>query len=236
MLQILIVGAIIGLSYSSFYQSFGLSLISYFFLLVFTFAYHLSQDSPTSNFFLRVILIFIISTGLSILFNYTSNNLQFLTFIAQVLNISGFFLILLVLIKEVNLQLVFIRYTLLTIGIFFINALLIYKIVDLINQYQLGSSHMVYSFIFTIVKTLLLSLGLIGYFMSTRKTKRIVFLGLSFAVFLAGDLIDTINYLFFMGNLVSAWVLVESLSLAAGIFFFYKFCVSPNDEIIMENN
>ncbi len=236
MLQILIVCAIIGLGYSSFYQSFGLSLISYFFLLVFSFAYHLSQDSPTSKFFLRVILIFIISTGISIFFNYNSNNIQLLTFIAQLLNILAFSLILLEIIKEVNLQLVFNRYTLLTIGIIFINGLLIYKIVALINEYQLGSSHMVYSFIFTIVKTLLLSLGLIGYFMSTRKTKRIVFLGLSFAVFLAGDLIDTINYLFFMGNLVSVWVLVEGLSLVAGTFFFYKFCISPNDEIIMENN
>ncbi len=227
--QILILGIIISLGYLSFINDFKNSLVAFSTLLILG----LVIDLGKSEVFKRVISILLIATLARILFSYLDPKQVALVYIAQLLTTFGIFFIVQELFKEVELHLVFSIYGVLSLVVLLANALLIYEIVALINKFNLGLSHTAFDFIFTLVKTFILSFGLIGYFFSIWKSKKVTLLFVSIVALLIGDLFDTLNYLLFIDDLFSEGLFLQYMFSILGLFLFYKFCSYPNDEVLI---
>ena len=231
--QILIIGAVISLGYLSFISDFKESLVAFLALLILALVFHLAIDLVISIVYKRVMAVFIVATLAQVLFSYIGPEHEALIYGAQLLTTFGYFLIVQELFKEIEIRIAVNIYGFLSILVLLANALLIYKIVVLINKFNLGLSHTAFDFIFTLVKTFILSFGVIGYFFSIWKSKKLTLLFISIAAFLIGDLFDTLNYLLFIDDLFSEGLFLQYMFSALGLFLFYKFCNYQNDEIVV---
>ncbi len=221
------------MGYLSFNNNYKESLLAVLVFLILGLVYHLKFDSPTNSALVKVIMIFIIATLVSVVSSYLGINTVVFIYLAQLLTTLGFFLVVQEMFKEIEIRIDLNIYALLSVLIIVANIFIIYKIVELINKFELGLNHTAFDFIFTIVKTFILSLGVIGFFLSIWKSRKVTLLFAGIVLFLIGDLFDTINYLFFMDNLLSEGLFLNYMITVIGFYLFYKYCNYPNDETLI---
>lgn len=233
--SILILGSVISLGYFSFNNDFRQSHIAYLVLLILVLTYHFMIDTSVSKVFVGILVLFVIASIIRVALRYNGYKSVILVNAAEMFTTLGLFLMVQELFKEVEIRLAFNKYTLLSLLLLVVNIFIIYKIGALVNKFQLGLSHTAFDFIFTIVKILILSLGLTGYFMSIWKPKKVAILSGSLAMFLISDMSDTLNYLFFIDDLFLEGLFLQYMFLVLGLFLFYKFCTYPNDEVLIND-
>lgn len=217
----------------SFNNEFRESQYATLLFLILGLAFHIRYDSKVNKVLLAVVVAFIVATLSGLAFAYTKFTFVALFYLAQLLTTLGFFLIIQEMYKEVELRLALNVYTLLSILVILANILLIYKIVLLINKFELGLSHTAFDFIFSLIKAFVLSFGLIGYFLSKWKSKKVTLLFVAIALLLIGDLCDTLNYLFFIDDLWSEGLFLQDMFSVLGLYLFYRYCNYKNDEIVI---
>ncbi|RMA65936.1 hypothetical protein [Ulvibacter antarcticus] len=197
---------------------------------------HISTDKPRSKIFISVLLLFIASMLLNIINYYLIVNAIAVLYANEIFLIIGFVLMMREVIRECRKEFVIKNYSWPVAIILILDGIIIYKIMALIDEFHLSISHVLYGFIFTILKLLVLSIGLIYYFMSSYKTRKVSFLIGALALFFMSDIIETSNYLFFIKDpLVAGGVLNSGLSML-GVVLFYLYCTYPEQEDIMDNN
>lgn len=194
------------------------------FLLLFI-VYHLTSDYPKSKIFLWVMGLFTLSSILSALNFYASERFTVYIYIIGLFFISGIFLIVNEIFKETRVVSVEVKkYIWPILLVVLADMLMLHKILSFLQEFQLDVQHLISSFGFTILKMFLLSAGLISYFASNFKSKKVNYLNVSLLAFFLSDIIDIANYLYFTYNPLVEGLFLQNMFDIVGYVMFYNYC------------
>jgi hypothetical protein len=200
--------------------------------------FHLLFDKEKIHLFITVFSLFIISSFFQVYFYFNKvegveGAFQYL-YTVQLFWILGFILIFLKMIKDHPLQLRFTKWSFLIPVIIGLDIFLAIKIIDMIELFNLSSYHIIYTFLYTILKMVLMSIGLIFFMTSKQDSRKISFLTGAFVCFFLSDIIGSFHSLLFFNEGIGGFMMLELGFFCIALMFFYMYCTSPMLEDLLE--
>ena len=194
--------------------------------------YHILFDEIRSKLFIMVFSLFIISSAFGVYFSFNrvlkgeTGALIYLNTV-QLFWIMGFVLMFLKMLQEYPFKLKLNKWSFFIIFILVLDLFFAQKILDVVEAFGLSSMHILYSFAYTILKMVLLSVGLIYHIGNVNISTRISYITAAFLFFFLSDITEIWNSLFFFNNPMSGISLLESGLFCIALIFFYMYCVAP---------
>ena len=194
--------------------------------------YHLLFDKRKSYLFLGVFALFAISNLVSVYFSYMrlqgdAGQRAYVLFV-QLPWFLGLSLIFLRLLSDNVMQFDLKKKSLLILLVIAFDVFFAYQVMELISKYNLGVSHIFYSFTAIIVEMILLSVGLIFYLSSGSHYRKTSLLFGSFLCFYLCTIVSSLNSLMFYAEPVPALNILEVAFLFMAMMFFYMYCRTPD--------
>lgn len=235
--QVVLFATAAALVYFTYSAEYGRQIQVYFLLYALGLGYHLLFDAVKSRLFIWVFSFFLISSVFSLGFYYETARPRpnWYVLASNSFSFIGFLLIFLKLFKDYPPRWVFSKRSLLVFVILGVNVLFGYKIIQLVEVYNLSFVHFFYGFVYTIFKMILLSVGLIFFLTSRQWSRKLALLIGSFICFFLSDVIDTGNSLIFSENPIPGANILFSGLLCLALCFFYMYSTSPKVNEALEN-
>ncbi|MEL6810658.1 MAG: hypothetical protein AAFP76_04940 [Bacteroidota bacterium] len=229
LIQLALLVTMVWLLYASYSENHGRVLELYFFLYFFALTYHLVHDKSKSRLYMVVLSLFVVSGIIGVLYFHEKARPRPFAYVYALNFVSflGYLLIFLKMYKENRPYFVINWRSIIIAGILALNIFFGYKIVALVQKYNLSLDHFFFGIAYTIFKMIFMSAGMIFYLTSRRKSRKISLLNGSFISFFLGDIVDTLNSLVFIRDPIPASGIIHSGLLGIGLFFFYMYCTSP---------
>ncbi|GAB5400687.1 MAG: hypothetical protein Aureis2KO_22720 [Aureisphaera sp.] len=217
-------------------------LIFVFYLLLYTLGltYHLLFDKVRSKLFIWVFSLFIVSSAFGVFFSFNGipkgeRGAIIYLYTVQLFWILGFILIFLKMIKEHPFKFRLNKWSWVIIIILALDLLFANKIITWADSFGLSTMHILYSFAYTILKMVLLSIGLIYHIGNMNTSIRISLITAAFLFFFLSDITDVFNTLFFYENPIFGISILKSGMFCIALVFFYMYCVTPEPAGILKN-
>ncbi len=226
--QFLLLLAAISLLYISYINNSVKMLELYLVIHSLGLIYHLSFDRPKSRLFISVFSMFLLSSTAGVIYGHIMPKPDYLVYFIHAVSFLGLLLIFVEMLKRNPPRWVLNKYTIIIVAVIAIDIYFGYKIIELVDKYQLSLEHLFFGFIYTIFKMVLMSAGFIFYLTSGRKSRKISLLNWSFTAFFLSDIIDTLNSVIYMRDPIVAIIILQNGLLCIAMFFFYMYCMSPD--------
>jgi len=229
-LKIVILIACIVLLYFSYKNDNGKILWLHSIIYFSTLLYYLIIYQKRSLLFISVLSLFFISSIFGILFFISDNKSRdyFFIFFIEAIYFAGLLLLFIRMIKDYPPKLILNKHIFLIGFVALINIIFIYKAKTIFDKYDIGLDHLLYGLIYTVIKMILMSFGIVFYIINRKKSRKILFLSWSFIAFFINDFIDTFQAMFLDNKLIPGLRIIESGLLCIGLFLFFIYTISPN--------
>lgn len=218
--------------YYAFINSYNLMLKGQALIVCLAIVYHLLFDRRNSSLFLRVFALFAISCLASVYLPYVGlerDAVQRAYFLFVELPwFIGLSFIFFRLLSDNVMQFDLKKKSFLVLLVIAIDVFFAYQIMEMISKYNLGVSHIIYSFTGIIVRMILLSVGLVFYLSSESHYRKTSLLFGSFLCFFLCTIISSLNSLIFYADPVPALNILEITFLYIAMVFFYMYCRTPS--------
>ncbi|MCH9659691.1 MAG: hypothetical protein K0U54_02145 [Bacteroidetes bacterium] len=221
----------------AYITKFGYLFILYLILHGSWLLYHLLFENGRSTLVIKVFAFLIISSSFGVYFTFfpfEPNGAYYYLLGTQLPWLIAFFLIFVRMVEDNPFKLklnIWSPFILLVIGL---NWFFAEKFLGMIDEYSLSSEHILYSFSYTILKMLMMSIGLIFFITNTGKYQKTSFLNGAFLCFFIGDIASTFNSLVYFNNPITALSILEAGFYCIALWLFYIYCVSPGNLRVTE--
>ncbi|MBX2828324.1 MAG: hypothetical protein KTR22_09180 [Flavobacteriaceae bacterium] len=221
------------------YENSEYIFLYYLFLYTLGLGYHLLFDEVRIKLFVTVFSMFIISSAFGVFFTFNNvlkgetGALIYLNTV-QLFWILGFVLIFLKMFREYPLKIKLHKWSWVIVLILVLDFFCAQKIINLVDAFGMSSMHILYTFAYTILKLVLLSVGLIYHFGSVKTSVRISYITAAFLFFFLSDIIDVFNTLMFFDHPEYGFSLLKSGMFCIALVFFYMYCVTSDPSGILK--
>lgn len=215
------------------------SLISPFYLiltLLYTFIliYHVVLDQKKKPFFIIVISLFLLASLFNCIGVYFFFGQAIYIYISLTLNLIAYFMLFIEMLKENRGSWELNKNIFLVPVVVGVTIFLSSEILGLISSYKLSDVHVWYIYLFTILKLVFLSLGIIFYLLSKNNYRHFALLNWAITFFLFKDIVEIVNFLPIMKSPLKVFYLLEDIALFSALVSFYLYCNSPKKLNVLE--